>query len=171
MIGGCGNMICNTSCNSVIVGGSNLILDNESNLTYVPELKIATASNDDTLNKVLVWDDTTSMKAKWRNLSTINFSPQTSSWTLIIDDAGKVVDINSASNEQLTVPAESSVNFPVGTQIVVIRSGTGDLTIIPDTGVTISSAQGYLSLNWQYSAATLLKTGSDTWYAFGDLKA
>jgi hypothetical protein len=171
IIGGINNLICNSSCNSVIIGGTNLVLDNSIDLVYVPELKIATASNDDTLSKVLVWDDTSSFKAKWRNLSVINFSPQNADYTLVLEDAGKVVDINSGSNQLLTIPDEASVNFTVGTQIVVIRSGTGEVTITPATAsVIVSSAQGFLSLNWQYSAATLLKTGSDTWYAFGDLK-
>jgi hypothetical protein len=154
----------------VIIGGTNLVLDNSIDLVYVPELKIATASNDNTLNKVLVWDDTSSFKAKWKNLSGINLNPQPSDYTLALSDAGNVVDINSGSNQLLTIPDEATVNFTLGTQIVVIRSGTGEVTITPASGVTVSSVQGFLSLNWQYSAATLLKTGTDAWYAFGDLK-
>jgi len=71
----------------------------------------------------------------------------------------------------LTVPADSSVAFPNGTQLVIIRSGTGELGVTGGGGVTVNSAQGYLNLNFQYSAATLIKLSTDNWYVFGDLKA
>ena len=170
ILGGCCNsLIC--SSNSSIVGGCCLSLTCESNIVYVPELKIATASNDNTLSKVLVWDDTSSFKTKWRDLSVININPKITSYTLVLGDEGGVIDINSPGYETLTIPAESSVNFSIGSQFVIVRSGIGEVTLVPDTGVTINSALTYLSLNYQYSAATLIKTGSDIWYLFGDLKA
>jgi len=169
LIGGYQNCLY-SSAQSVILGGSNLCLNTEPNLVYVPELKVATASNDDTLNKVLVWDESSSLKMKWRNLSVLGINTQPTSYTLVQSDEGKVIDITSVSNETLTIPAESSVNFTVGSQFVIVRSGSGELAVSPDIGVTINSAQGNLSLNYQYSAATLIKTGSDIWYLFGDLK-
>ena len=71
IIGGqCNTLECN-SCNSVILGGCGLTLSNECNVVYVPELKVSTASNDNALTKVLVWDEGTSNKMKWRDASTI----------------------------------------------------------------------------------------------------
>jgi hypothetical protein len=170
IIGGYCNTLEYSSQNSAIIGGSNLSLCNECNIVYVPELKVATASNDDTLNKVLVWDDGSSYKMKWRNLSVLGINSQSTSYTLVLSDEGKVIDITSGSNETLTVPQDSSVAFPNGTQLVVIRSGTGDLGITGGGLVTVNSAQGYLNLNYQYSAATLIKLTTDNWYVFGDLK-
>jgi hypothetical protein len=57
---------------SVILGGSNLTLDEESDLVFVPELKIDSASNDDSLTKILVWDDESTKKVKFRNVNTIS---------------------------------------------------------------------------------------------------
>jgi hypothetical protein len=170
LIGGYQNCLF-SSAQSVILGGSNLCLNTEPNLVYVPELKVATASNDDTLNKVLVWDEASSLKMKWRNLSVINIYSPGTSYTLVSGDEGKVIDINSGSSETLTVPADSSVAFPNGTQLVIIRSGTGELAIAGESGVLVNSAQGNLNLNYQYSAATLIKLSTDNWYVFGDLKA
>ena len=51
------------------------------------------------------------------------------------------------------------------------RGGTGELGITGASGVTVNSALGYLRLNSQYSGATLIKQGTDTWYVFGDLKS
>jgi hypothetical protein len=170
LIGGYQNCLY-SSAQSVILGGSNLCLNTEPNLVYVPELKVATASNDDTLNKVLVWDEASSLKMKWRNLSVLGINPQSTSYTLVQSDEGKVIDLTSGSNENLTIPQDSTVPFPNGTQLVIIRSGTGELGVTGGGVVTVNSAQGYLNLNFQYSAATLIKLSTDNWYVFGDLKA
>ena len=58
---------------SVILGGIGLTLSNESNVVYVPELKIATASNSSTTDKVLVWD-TTDNYVKWRSDSSLGLA-------------------------------------------------------------------------------------------------
>jgi len=55
---------------SVIIGGFGLTLSNENNVVYVPKLKIATASNSDSVTKVLVWD-TDDNYVKWRDASTL----------------------------------------------------------------------------------------------------
>jgi hypothetical protein len=54
IIGGYSSCLHN-SRQSVIIGGIGLTLSVENNVVYVPELKIATASNDESSTKVLVW--------------------------------------------------------------------------------------------------------------------
>ena len=71
IVSGDGNRIQN-SCNSVIIGGIGLTLSNECSLVYVPELKMWTSQQDDTLGKIMVWDDTSSKKLKWRDVNTIS---------------------------------------------------------------------------------------------------
>jgi len=85
-------------------------------------------------------------------------------------DEGKMIEFNSASNLTLTIPANSSVAFPVGTQILIARLGTGkvNVAITTDTLYSVSSNRYVAS---QYSGATLVKTTSTTWYLFGDLSA
>jgi len=58
---------------SVILGGIGLTLSNEDSVVYVPELKIATASNSSTTDKVLVWD-TTDNYVKWRSDSSLGLA-------------------------------------------------------------------------------------------------
>jgi hypothetical protein len=69
ILGGCENTIFSSN-NSVIIGGIGLTLSNEDSVVYVPELKISTASNSSTTDKVLVWD-TTDNYVKYRDVSTI----------------------------------------------------------------------------------------------------
>jgi len=78
--------------------------------------------------------------------------------------------MNSASANNLTVPLNATVAFPVGTQINVLQVGAGQTTIVATGGVTINATPG-LKLRAQWSSATLIKRATDTWVAVGDLSA
>ena len=96
---------------------------------------------------------------------------QTASYTLVLSDADKLVEMNVGSANNLTVPLNSSVAFPTGTQILLAQYGAGQTTVVATSGVTIRSNGGKLKLNVQYSGATLIKIGTDEWYLFGDIVA
>lgn len=98
-------------------------------------------------------------------------SAQTASYTLVIGDAGKLVTMSNASANNLTVPPNSSVAFPTGTRIDVIQKGAGQTTIVAGSGVTLNSNGSKLKLSGQYSGASLIKYGTDTWFVVGDLTA
>lgn len=91
-----------------------------------------------------------------------------SAYTLVLADDGKIIELNSASAITLTVPLNNDVAFPVGTQIMLIQTGTGQVTVSASAGVTINSTPG-LKLRTQWSAATLLKRGTNTWFLTGDI--
>jgi hypothetical protein len=99
----------------------------------------------------------------------ITANRQTASYPLVLTDATKLVEMNVGSANNLTVPPNGSVAFPIGTQILIAQYGAGQTTIVADTGVTIRSADGALKLRVQYSQATLIKIGTNEWYAAGDL--
>jgi len=68
----------------------------------------------------------------------------------------------------ITIPANSSVAYPVGTSIDVLRTNTGGVRIVGAAGVTVNGTPGaYLRAQW--SAATLFKRATDTWVLIGDL--
>jgi hypothetical protein len=94
---------------------------------------------------------------------------QTASYTLVLSDADKLVEINNASANNLTVPLNSSVAFSTGTQILLAQYGAGQTTIVATSGVTIRSNGAKLKLNAQYSGATLIKIAENEWYLFGDI--
>lgn len=100
----------------------------------------------------------------------IQFNEQTSNiYTLALSDADKLVELNSISSITLTVPTNASVAFPVGTTISVLQSGPGQVTVSPDSGVTINSTPSLL-LRTQWSSASLVKRSTDTWLLSGDLE-
>lgn len=101
-------------------------------------------------------------------VATINAQTGTT-YTLVIGDANNGVTMNNASANTLTVPAESSVDFPVGTVIPVVQLGAGATTITGATGVSINGVSaGSSTLTEQHSAASLLKIASDSWNLAGD---
>jgi hypothetical protein len=95
-------------------------------------------------------------------------SAQTASYTLTLADTYDLVEINNASANNLTVPLNSSVAFPIGTQINILQTGVGQTTVVATGGVTINATPG-LKLRAQWSSATLIKRGTDTWVLVGDL--
>jgi hypothetical protein len=94
---------------------------------------------------------------------------QTASYTLVLSDADKLVEMNVGSANNLTVPLNSSVAFATGTQILLAQYGAGQTTIVATSGVTIRSNGAKLKLNAQYSGATLVKIAENEWYLFGDI--
>lgn len=109
----------------------------------------------------------TQIDAKTNKLVVTN--RQTASYTLVLSDADKLVEINNASANNLTVPLNSSVAFSTGTQILLAQYGAGQTTIVATSGVTIRSNGAKLKLNAQYSGATLIKIAENEWYLFGDI--
>jgi hypothetical protein len=91
-------------------------------------------------------------------------------YTLVLADAGKFVTLNNAAAIALTVPLESSVNYAIGTSIDLVQLGVGQVTVAGAGGVTVNSTPG-LKLRARYSAATLIKTASNTWVLVGDISA
>jgi hypothetical protein len=65
---------------------------------------------------------------------------QTTSYTLQLADAGRVVRMNIASGSAtVTVPNNSSVEFPVGTFLYILKTGAGTCTFAAAAGVTVSN--------------------------------
>ena len=81
-----------------------------------------------------------------------------------------LIEMNSASAITLTIPANSSVAYPVGTSIDILQTGAGQVTIAGAGGVTVNATPG-LKLRAQWSSATLFKRATDTWVVMGDLSA
>ena len=79
--------------------------------------------------------------------------------------------MNVSTANTLTVPTNANVAFAVGTQILVLQTGTGQTTLTAASGVTINSVDAKLKLNKRWSSAVLIKRATDTWVAVGDLAA
>jgi len=138
-------------------------------ITYTTKSDSRTLSGVSAANKVSA-ADMNEIKTSVNALYEAPFNAQTgTTYTLVLTDASKIVTMSNASANTLTVPPNSSVAFPLGTQILVIQKGAGTTTIAAGSGVTINSEGGALDLNAQYAGATLIKEGTDTWYLVGSI--
>jgi hypothetical protein len=95
---------------------------------------------------------------------------QAASYTLVLTDKNKMVEISNSSATTLTIPADNSVNFGTGATIVILQTGTGQVTLTAGAGVTLNATPG-AKLRTQWSSATLVKRAANTWVALGDLSA
>lgn len=105
--------------------------------------------------------------------STPTFSAN--AYTLTLSDAGQLLlASNSTTAGTINIPTNASVAFPVGTQIHILQTGSGQLTVqaassgtttVLSTGATAAAPKCRV----QYSALTLWKSATDTWYVFGDI--
>ncbi len=127
-------------------------------------------SSGATVKHVLTSDDLNAFEAGLNQ--TLPFNAQVgTTYTLALTDAGDVVTLTNGSAITVTVPLNSSVAFPIGTQITLAQMGAGQVTVAGAAGVTVYSADSFLKLRAQYSSGTLIKTATNTWLLIGDLAA
>lgn len=93
---------------------------------------------------------------------------QTDSYTLVASDAGKTIEMNKTTACTLTIPANASVAFPVGTVINISQIGAGQVTVAL-TSDTLRSSGGKVKLTGQYSVASLYKRAATEWVLSGDM--
>lgn len=104
-------------------------------------------------------------------LAPLSFNTQTgTSYTLAVADNGRQVELSNTSAITLTVPTNASIPLPVGTQIALLQTNTGQVTVQGAGGVTVNGNPG-LKLRAQWSYATLIQRAANTWVLVGDTTA
>jgi hypothetical protein len=104
------------------------------------------------------------------------FNAQTgTTYTFVLTDANNtLVTASNASAQTYSIPTNATTAFPIGTQLNIIQIGAGQVTVsaatpatttIVSTGATSASPK----CRAQYSAVTLIKRDTDSWYAVGDI--
>ena len=88
---------------------------------------------------------------------------QTSSYTCVLSDAGKVVVMNNTGSATITIPPNSSVPYPVGTVISICRINSGSVALTAGSGVTLTgnTASGEMGDTEQLFCR---KRATDTWF-------
>ena len=71
-----------------------------------------------------------------RSLRTENI--KTTSHTLELADRDRVVAMNNTSSATVTVPADSTTDFPIGSVIYIVKVNSGTVTLAAAGGVTVS---------------------------------
>lgn len=96
-------------------------------------------------------------------------SSKTTSYLILASDENSLIQITSASATTVTVPTDATTNFSVGTQIIIVQMGTGQVTVAAVTpGTTSVNGANGLKTNAQYSIISLFKVAANSWVVGGD---
>lgn len=93
----------------------------------------------------------------------------TVSKTLSLSDAGTLQQVNSTSARTVTIPTNTSVAFPTGTEIEILRYGSGAVTLAAASGVTITCSETARTIADQYTSVVLKKLSTNTWLLQGNV--
>lgn len=161
-------------------------VDGNGNPTGAWETGLGTFTDTDTLTRTTVHASSNAgaavnlaagtkyvqLSATASHIKAILGSPQMADqddYTLTLDDAGRHYYHTSGSTHTLTIPANSSVAFPIGTVIAIVNENGGGALSIAITTDTLrwTDQTGTRSLAAN-GAATLLKVASTVWRLTGD---
>lgn len=110
-----------------------------------------------------VYDDIIELKQK-NAIITVSGSV-----TLALTDAERFLKCTNVTPIDITVPPNSTVAFPIGTEIEITQYAAGTVTLVEGAAVTINSKNSNKVLNGQFSKAILKKIDTDVWLLTGDL--
>ena len=171
------------------VGGIEAGATNISSIDDISDVAISEVAN----GEVLTWSTASSA---WTNIESVGISnivedttPQLggnldlngkaiplaynaqtgTTYTAVLTDADKIISMNNASANTLTIPANTSVAYPVGTKLNIMQLGAGATTVAITTDTLNVNANFTLVLNGQYAMATAVKVTSTTWVLTGNL--
>jgi hypothetical protein len=125
-----------------------------------------------TTGQVLAKASGTDLDFTWteQDDTTLSFNAQTgTTYTLVASDLGKLVTLSNGAAITLTVPPSVFVS---GNIISIQQIDVGQVTVSQGAGVTITSTGATASapkLKKQYSAASILCTGTNTFTVIGDI--
>lgn len=94
--------------------------------------------------------------------ASLAFTSVSASRTLAPGDAGKILRFVNSSAVTVTIPMNSAVEFPIGTEIMLFREGAGEVNIAAAAGVTLLSA-GNNRIPYTYARVLLKKWAANVW--------
>lgn len=125
--------------------------------------KVSTTIADQTYVPYTTYSPQLALKAdKLVSFSTVSTSTTLSSTSY----QDKLIQVSAAAT--ITIPADTTTNFSVGTTISLLQTGTGTVTVVGAAGVTLNYTPSN-TLRTQWSTATLIKRAANTWILSGDL--
>jgi len=97
--------------------------------------------------------------------NTLTINAQSSNYTIAPIDSGRLIEMSGGGTLTIT----DSASFPIGFTVDVLQTGASQVTIA-GTSFTPNATPG-LKLRTQWSSATLIKRGLNSWVVLGDLSA
>lgn len=151
---------------------TRLNTETASTLVYLDASKnlksLSTATYPDITELSYVKGATSSVQTQLNAKSPLNVTldRKTASYTLVAGDNGKVIEMNVATANTLTVNASV---FSAGNQVIISQYGAGQTSFVAGAGMTLRSDGGKLKIGSQFSLATLIFISATEAYLTGNL--
>jgi len=97
----------------------------------------------------------------------VSFNLQTGNYTLAASDIGKIVRVSSSISCSVTIPDNGSVPMTIGSFITIEQAGTGSVTAITGSGVTILPPAR--TTFGQYKVIQAYKIDTNIWNVLGGI--
>jgi archaellum component FlaC len=98
---------------------------------------------------------------------TADIASKTGAYTFVTGDVNMILEFNSASGANFTIPADNSF-WPVGQRLEVLQVNSGQVTIVGGSGVTVNGTPT-TKTRTQWSGATIIKRAANVFVVVGDL--
>lgn len=127
-----------------------------------------TLSGSQTLSNKFISDATASSTASSIGYLGMPQNSKNDNYTLVIGDIGKHIYV-TVTAKTITIPAYTSVDFPIGTTIVIISAGSVSTTIAITTDTMYLGGTGTTGSRTlaAFGMATLVKVTQSTWFVSG----
>lgn len=125
---------------------------------------VGTTDTQTLTNKTIDYNSNTITNLPSVNTNFVINAQTNTTYTLIASDASKLVTLSNSSAITLTIP---SAVYTTGQQINIQQLGAGQVTVVGD-GTSTFTGTG-TKLRVQYSAATIVCTGTNTFTLIGDI--
>ena len=99
----------------------------------------------------------------------MTFNQRAGSYTLALTDSNTIVEVNAGGATVVTVPPNSAVAFPIGSNVEISQLGAGQTTLAAGAGVTLRSYNNALKLAGTNAIASVIKRATDEWYVAGSV--
>lgn len=98
------------------------------------------------------------------NVGKLTINDQTGvDYTLKLEDTGNFIRMDNSAVNRVTVPLNESVEFALGSIVLVRQIGSGSTRIVGSTGVTLNAPSGMQDVTARNFGVALVKVAEDEW--------
>jgi len=153
----------NKTLNSPVINQPSGLVKNDVGLQNV--------DNTSDANKPISSATQIALDAKSNNLTTSKVVSATS-YQLVLEDIYTRIEFTSTSPVTVTIPADLTLNLPIGSSVELLQAGTGKITVQGEQlAVSIYGPDNQFKSRVQWSSIFLEKRSANSWLVTGDTEA
>jgi hypothetical protein len=132
---------------------------------------LGNVDNTSDANKPISSLTQTALNAKSDNLISTDLTTSTS-YSISSSDLYKRIEFNSTSPITVTIPADITLNLPIGSSIELLQANTGKITVQGESvSVLIYGPDNQFKSRVQWSSIFIEKRAANSWLVTGDTEA